>query len=82
MEAIDNKAGFTKVKNEVLSDNSRVFQPVRVVIINSPELMHPEIEDGDKSKPISTQPSWAANEPKPVPVIDAEYITNPRGPKR
>jgi hypothetical protein len=82
MEAIDNKAGFTKVKNEVLSDHSHIQSVVKVVI-NSPVLMHPEIYDGDNPVPAKTQPSFAATEPAQPAVIYPEYImTNARGPKK
>ena len=81
-EMLDNKAGFTKVKQEVLSDQSHVQQPVRVVIIECPDLMNNTVYDGDHPTPSPTEPSWAKNEPKPAPhIIDAEYVTNARGPK-
>jgi len=44
--------------------------------------MNNTVYDGDHPTPSPTEPSWAKNEPKPAPcIIDAEYVTNARGPK-
>ncbi len=66
IEALDIQAGHAKVRDTMLSDQSHVHQPVRVVVIPVVStMMNKEVIDGDKPKPEKAQPTF----------VDAEVIS-------
>lgn len=59
-EALNEDAALTQTKESMVqAANQEVNNPVRVVVINSPVLMHPEIVEFDKRPEKPRQPSFA-----------------------
>jgi hypothetical protein len=59
-EALNEDAALTQAKESMItSANQEVQNPVRIVMINMPTLMVPEIQDGDKPKERPKAPSFA-----------------------
>ena len=58
-EFFENESGNTLAKERVLADQTQETNPIKIVMVNMPTLMVPEIQDGDKPKERSKAPSFA-----------------------
>jgi hypothetical protein len=61
-EFFENESGNTLAKERVLADQTQETNPIRIVMVNMPVLMNPEVLDGDKPQERPKAPSFADSE--------------------